>query len=215
MERRHTGHEYSDYRNTGRGTINMKNYDYKFCGVHNKINLYPKFSDIDIIFVNKGVESVSEFYDLFQVMDYRLINSDKTNFRFMKDEKFNYQQSLSIGQMLAIEILYLKVRKISVPILHTYFNKLYQIYDGPVIDTDFKVKVFGSSIKLSSFQCVILSYVNTTNYLKYNEIRKDLSSSITLKDNDILTVQLPMPQCQYLHGQYCIIKVSLIFYAIH
>ena len=190
----------------------MKNYDYKFCGVHNKINLYPKFSHIDIIFVNKGVESVSEFNDFFQVMDYRLITSEKTNFRIMKDEIINSRQSLSIDQIFAIEILYLKVRKISVPILQTYFNKLYQIYDGPVIDTNFKVKDFGSSIKLSSFQCVILSYVNTTHYLKYNETRNGLSSSITLKDNDLITVQLPMSKCQFLHGQYCIIKVSLIFF---
>ena len=192
----------------------MKIYDYKFCGVHNKINLYPKDSDIDIIYVNKAVEFASEFSVLFQVMDDRLVNSEETNFRFMRDEEINSQQRLSIGQMLTIEILYLKVRKISVLILQTYFNKLFNIYDGPVIDTDFEVKNFGRSIKLSSFQCIILSYVNTTHYLKYDKIRKGLSSSITLKDNDLITVQPPIPQCQYLYGQYCIFKVSLIFLAI-
>ena len=193
----------------------MKIFDYKFCGVHNKINLYPKDLDIDIIYVNKGVESEPDFYDVFQVMDYRLINSDKTNFRFMKDEIINSQQSLLIGQILTIEIFYLKVRKISVPILETNFNKLYQIYDGPVIDRDFKVKDFRRSIKLSSFQCIILSYVNTPHYLKYNEIRKAMSGSITLKYNDLITVQLPVSQCQYLYGQHCIIKASFIFYAIY
>ena len=80
-----------------------KIYDYKLCGIHNKINLYPKDSNIDIIYVNKAVDSESEFSILFQVIDYRLINSDKTNFRFMIDENINSQQSLSISQTLPIE----------------------------------------------------------------------------------------------------------------
>ena len=186
----------------------MKIYDHQFCGVHNKIQLYPKDLDVDIIYVNKAVESDSGFTILFQVLDYRLIKSDKTNFRFITDDVINSQQILSMGQILQVEILYLKVRKLSVLFIQILSNKGYSIYDGPVIGADFQVKNFGRSIKFSSFQCVILSHVYPVHDLKYKEIRSGLSSSITIKDNDLISTQLPILQCQYQYGQYCIIKVS-------
>ena len=212
MEHTNTRYYYRDY------ALNMftaKIYDYKLCGIHNKINLYPKDSNIDIIYVNKAVDSESEFSILFQVMDYRLINSDKTNFRFMIDENINSQQSLSIGQMLAIEILYLRINKLSIIILHLPSNSLYYIYDGPVIGTDFKVKTFRRSIKLSSFQCTILSKTNITNYIKYGTIDRGISRSLTVGEGDRISVQLPINQCQYRYGQHCMFKVSFqIFFIV-
>ena len=207
MEHLHITLYYHDYEG---GPFNLKIYDYKLCGVHNKINLYPKYSDIAIIYVSKAVESESEFSVLFQVMDYRLKHSDKPNFQFMWDEKVNSQQSLSIGQMLAIEILYLRINKLSIIILHLPSNSSHYIYDGPVIGTDFKVKTSGRSIKLSSFQCTILSKSNrsATNYIKYSAIERGISRSITLRDGDHISVQLPINQCQYRYGQHCIFKVS-------
>ena len=207
MQHLNTRHYYRDYE---RGPFDPKIYDYKLCGVHNKINLYPKDSDIDIIYLNKAVESESEFSVIFQIIDYRLINSDKTNFRLMRDEKLNSQQSLSIGQMLAIEILYLRINKLSIIILHLPSNSSHYIYDGPVIGTDFKVKTFGRSVKLSSFQCTILSKTNrpTINYIKYGTMERGISRSLTLRDGDRISVQLPLNQCQYRYGQHCIFKVS-------
>ena len=84
-------------------------------------------------------------------MDHGLMKSDKTNFRFMRDEVICFQQSLSVSQMLKIEIFYLKIRKLTKIILHSPSNNSYHIYDGVVIATDFKVKPFRRTIKLSSF----------------------------------------------------------------
>ena len=211
MEHTNTRYYYRDY---ALNMLNPKIYDYKLCGVHNKINLYPKDSNIDIIYVNKAVDSESEFSILFQIMDYRLINSNKTNFRFMRDENINSQQSLSISQMFAIEILYLRINKLSIIILHLSSNSSHHIYDGPVIGTDFKVKTLGRSIKLSSFQCTILSKTNTINYIKYGTIERGISRSLTVEEGDHISVQLPINQCQYRYGEHCMFKVSFQIFFI-
>ena len=151
VEHANTGNYYRDY--TGYPSFYKATMcAHQLCGVHSKIHLYPKDLDIDIIYVNKAVESDSDFSVLFQIMDYRLMNSDITNFRFMRNEIFNSQQSLSIGKMLRIEIFYLKIGKLSIISLHIPSNSHYHIYDGPMIGTYFKVKSFKRIIKLSSFQ---------------------------------------------------------------
>ena len=206
VERSNTGHVYGDY--TGYfGFYKAKMCNLQLCGVHNKIHLYPKTLDIDIIYVNKGVESESDFSVLFQIMDFKLVNSLKTNFRFIKGELINPQQSLSIGQILKIEILYLQVKKINIIVLEIPSNSSYYIYDGPLIGTNFQVKEFGRSVKLLSFQCTILSKINTNNYLIYNARKRDISSLITIREDVVTSVQLPVLKCQYRYGQYCILKV--------
>ena len=207
VDHSNTGIYYSDH--TGYfGFYEARIYDLQLCGVHNKIHLYAQHFDIDIIYVNKGVESESDFSVLFQIMDYKLVNSDKTNFRFMRDEVIYSQQSLSIGQILKIKIFYLKIGKLSTIILHIASNNSYHIYDGGVIATDFKVKPFKRTMQLSSFQCAILAETNTTNYLKYGAIEKNFSSTLTLREGDRISVQLPIPKCQYRYGQHCVSKVS-------
>ena len=176
--------DYTGYPEFFEGKI----YNLQLCGVYNKIYLYSKDLDIDIIYVNKAVESESAFSVLFQIMDNNLVNSDKINFRFMRDEVINSQQSLSIGQILKIEIFYLKIGKLSKIILYILSNNSYHIYDGVVIATDYKVKHFRRTIKLSSFQCTILTETNTTNYFKYDAIEKDFTSAITLRKGDGISV---------------------------
>ena len=199
MDHTNTRYYYTDYE--------PKKYNYKLCGVHNKVNLYPKVSDIDIIYVNKAVDSESEFSVLFQIMDYRLVYNHNTNFRFIRDEKVNFQQSLSIGQRLAIEIFYLQINKLSTIILQLPSKSSHYIYDGPVIGTDFKVKTFRRSLKLSSFQCTIISNTKTNNYIKYGAIKRGIPKSISLRDGDFFSVHFPINQCQYRYGQHCIFEV--------
>ena len=183
--------------------------DFKLYGVHNKIYLYPKDFDIDIIYVNKAVESESDFSVFFQIMDFSLIKSDKTNFRFMKDELINSQQSLSIGQILKIEILYLQVKKINIIVLEIPSSSSYHIYDGPLTGIKFQVKEFGRTVKLLSFQCTILSKIKTNKFLKYDAIKRDILSVITIRKDAVISGQLTVLKCKYRYGQYCMLKVRL------
>ena len=207
VEHAKAGHYYSDHTGIF-GFFRAKMFDHQMCGFHSKIHFYPKDLDIDIIYVNKAVESDSDFSVLFQIMDNRLMISHKTNFRFQRYEVINLQQRLSIGKMLTIEIFYLKVKKLSIVSLHIHSNSPHYIYDGPVIGKHFKVKPFRSNIKLSSFQCTILFEINSMHDLKYSAIDRDVSSSLFLREGDIISVQLPVPKCQHRYGQHCMFKVS-------
>ena len=72
----------------------------------------------------------------------------------------NYEQYLNINdkwKLLKYYILVNKTRVIQLNLL-THFD--YLVYDGPIIGEHFQIKNFQSGRRLSSFQCVVLIFID-------------------------------------------------------
>ena len=203
---------YKDHR---KNVDEARKFDYQLCGVHNRLYLYPKDPNIDIIYVNKQVESKSKFSVIFQVMDYKLLVSVKTNFRFLEDDKITLQHSLLINHKIQFEILYLRVSKLRVLIIQIYSGKLCSAFDGPTIGVGSIIKNTTGVIKLSTFQCFLLCFENQTHYFRYSSVERTVTQKLILGENKIVIREFPTTQCKYRYGKYCIFMVSLYFIHTH
>ena len=185
---------------------------YQFCGVRSQLYLYPGDLNVEIIFENNKVITESEFSFQFQVIDHWLVKSFATGIMF-SEIKHDGIQYLSVTKTLVVGTFQCLVNKLSEIILNiiTQVSEKYIIYSGPIIHEQFRVKNFGGSMKIPSFQCIVVVYTEIfplTLEMKFYKIRQSAVEEINLEINKEMSASFPNAKCHHTYGTLCIIKVS-------
>ena len=154
----------------------------------------------------------SEFSFQFQVIDHGLVKSFATGIMF-SEVKHDVIQYLSVAKTLVIGTFQILVNKLSEIILNiiTQVSEKYIIYSGPIIHEQFRVKNFGGSMKLPSFQCIVVVYTEIfplTLEMKFSKIRQSAVEEINLEIDKEMSALFPNAKCHHTYGTLCIIKVS-------
>ena len=195
---------YGDTTYTIKNTINK----YQFCGVQSHLYLYPKDLNVEIIFENNKVITESEFSFQFQVIDHELVESITTEVML-----YEPQQLFLANTTLTVITFQDLVNKFSEIILNiiTPGNEKYIIYSGPIIDEQFKMQNFGGSMKIPSFQCIVVIYMEgflLKGKVKLTEVRQPAVEEINLELDKEISASFPNTMCGHTYGTLCIIKVS-------
>ena len=195
---------YGDTTYTIRNTINK----YQFCGVQSHIYLYPKDLNVEIIFENNKVITESEFSFQFQVIDCQPVESSTT-----KVLLYEPQQLFVANTTFTVITFQYLVNKFSEIILNiiTTGNEKYIIYSGPIVDEQFKMQNFQGSMKIPSFQCIIVIYIKgfpLKGKIKLTEIRQPAVEEINVEPDKEISLPFPNTMCGHTYGTLCIIKVS-------
>ena len=201
---------YGDTTYTIKNTINK----YQFCGVRSQLYIYPKKSNIAIIFENNKVITESEFSFLFQVIDNGLVESITTGVMLNEINHFDLQQLFVANITLTVHTVRFLVNKFSEIIFDiiNQGNEKYIIYSGPIIDELFRMQHVQGSMKIPSFQCIIVVYTEGVSFegeMKFTEIRQTAVEEINIYivDKEI-SASFPNTMCHHTYGTLCIIKVS-------
>ena len=193
-----------------KNTINK----YQFCGVLTQLHIYPKKLNTEIIFENNKVITESEFSFLFQVIDNGLVESVTTELMFNEINLPNLQQLFVANITLTVITVQFLVNKFSEIILNiiNQGNEKYIIYSGPIIDEQFRVTNFQGSVKIPSFQCIIVAYTEGVSFkgeIKFTETRQTAVEEINVEIIDKeFSASFPNTMCHHTYGTLCIIKVS-------
>ena len=183
---------------------------YQFCGVRSQLYLYPDDLNVEIIFENNKVITESDFSFQFQVIDHGLVKSFATGIMFSEIKHDGIQQ-LFVAKTLIVVIFQCLVKKLSEIILNitTRGSEKYIIYSGPIIHEQFRVKNFGGFMKLPSFQCIVVVYMDKFSMrLMFSENRQSAVEEIDLKIDKAMSALFPNTKCHHTYGTLCIIKVS-------
>ena len=131
----------------------------------------------------------------------------------MKSEiNFLDLQRLLVGGATLIVITFqILVNKLSDLIVNLTLGKMkFNIYSGPIVYEQFRVKNFQGSVKIPSFQCIIVGYVKSgwePFQMSYDTIRRPVDTIKLEIDKDHLA-SFPNTKCSHVCGIYCAIKVS-------
>ena len=187
-------------------------YKYQFCGVRSQLYLYPEDLNVEIIFENNKVITESEFSFQFQVIDHGLVELLATGVMVSETKRHDIQQLSVADTSLVVVTLQYLVNKFSEIIFNvTPGSEKYVIYSGPIIDEQFRMQSFQGSIKIPSFQCIIVAYaerVPLTLDMKFSEIRQSAVEEINLEVDKEISASFPNAKCHHTYGKLCIIKVS-------
>ena len=199
---------YGDENTQSQNVINK----YQFCGVRSQLHLYPEDLNVEIIFENNKVITESEFSFQFQVIDHGLVKSFATGVMF-SEIRHDGIQHLAVAKTLIISTFQILVNKLSEIILNiiTQVSEKYIIYSGPIIHEQFRVKNFGGSMRILSFQCIVVVYSEIfplTLEMKFSKMRQPAMEEINLKIDKEMSGSFPNAKCHYTYGTLCIIKVS-------
>ena len=214
------GHISREFIYAGVKSQNIIN-KYQFCGVRNQLHLYPKDLDLEVKYKNNKVITDSEFAFQFQVMDYGLVESLSTGVIIEEiDQDISYRnflQKLFVagGTLAAVicKVLVNKLSKIALTVTSPGREK-YNIYSGPIIHEQFRVKNFRGSMKIPSFQCIVVVYTKKFPLgpkINFTTIRHNLPAyHIKLEKDKEFLASFPNGLCRHSYGIYiyCIIKVS-------
>ena len=168
---------------------------------------------MEVIYENNKVITDSKFAFLFQVMDYWLVESDTTGVMITDIGIYDPQLLFIVGDTLALitfQILVTKLRDIKLDV--TPGEETYIIYSVAIVDEQFRVKNFQGSVRLPSFQCIIVIYTKTGlmgRKFTYIPVRHNLPIyRIKLEKDKEISASFPNTMCNHTHRTYCIIEVS-------
>ena len=181
--------------------------------MRNVLHLYPKALNVEIIYKNNKVITESEFSFLFQVIDIGLVETVTTNVMHI-DRKVNDPMELLVAHATSTVVIFrIIVNKLAELIFKvTPGNEKYIIYSGPIIDEQFRLKATGGSMKIPSFQGIIVVHTKHLflgHGIKFFKIGSTLPVySVKLKEDKETVVTLPFTICTHGHRIYCGIMVS-------
>ena len=186
---------------------------YQFCGVRSAVYLYPLILDVEVIYENNKVITDSKFAFLFQVVDYGLVESVSTEVMITEINIFDPQQLFVAGSALVVLTFQILVDKLSdIKVQVSPGEETYIIYSVAIVDEQFRVKNFRGSVRLPSFQCIIVVHTKTGlmgRKFTYTPVRHNLPIyKIKLEKDKEISASFPNKMCNHTHGIYCALEVS-------
>ena len=196
-----------------------------YCGKLSVISIYLTESSYNVSYVNSGVRTHSMFTLLYQICDKNLIKTVHTAFHchyintLTLQAAYFFKNKTSVN---AVNVYYVTASKLfTLAVKLKGFSSRLKIFDGPVEDQRFSVRVHrANEIYLSTFHCVIVHSVFNYDYsdeldetlerfLTYKSkppLNKPLIISISLNKQKIF--QVPKSNCQTRQGNHCVAQIQ-------
>ena len=193
-----------------------------YCGKLSVISIYLTESSYNVSYVNSGVRTHSVFTLLYQICDKNSIKTVHTAFHRHYINTLTLQTAYIVQNKTLVYVYYVTVSKLFILAINLKgFSSSLKIFDGPIEDQQFSVRVHNANeIYLSTFHCEIVHSVFNYDYsaeldetlerfLTYKSkspLNKPLIISMSLNKQKLF--QMPKGNCQTRQGNHCVAHIQ-------